>query len=75
MALGLVFIAAGILLALISVGVVRGAGTSLEAPRWVGACAGVMFALCGGAVIVGYAWRAAPGRTATCRRERPGGCA
>lgn len=55
MALGLVFIAMGVLLVLISVGVVPGAEKSLEAPRWVGACAGLMFAFCGGAIIVGYA--------------------
>jgi hypothetical protein len=54
-ALGLVFIAMGVLLVLISVGVVPGAEKSLEAPRWVGACAGLMFAFCGGAIIVGYA--------------------
>jgi DNA-binding transcriptional ArsR family regulator len=54
-ALGLAFIAMGVLLVLISVGVVPGAEKSLEAPRWVGACAGLMFAFCGGAIIVGYA--------------------
>ena len=54
-ALGLVITAAGLLLVLFAVGLVPGAEASLEAPRWVVACAGLMFALCGGAVIVGYA--------------------
>lgn len=55
MALGLIFIAAGTFIVLLSVGVVPGAEQSLEAPPWVAACAGLMFALCGGAIIVGYA--------------------
>ena len=55
MALGLVIIGAGLVLVLFAVGVVPGAEASREAPRWVVACAGLMFALCGGAVIVGYA--------------------
>jgi hypothetical protein len=54
-ALGLVITAAGLLLVLFAVGLVPGAEASLEAPRWVVACAGLMFVLCGGAVIVGYA--------------------
>jgi hypothetical protein len=54
-ALGLLIIAMGVFLVLFSVGLVPGAEASLEAPRWVGACAGLMFALCGGAMIVGYA--------------------
>jgi hypothetical protein len=54
-ALGLIFIAAGLFIVLLAVGVVPGAEASLQAPRWVLACAGLMFALCGGAVIVGYA--------------------
>jgi len=54
-ALGLVIIGAGLFLVLFAVGLVPGAEASLEAPRWVAACAGLMFALCGGAVIMGYA--------------------
>lgn len=54
-ALGFLFIAMGVFLVLFSVGLVPGAEASLEAPRWVGACAGLMFVLCGGAMIVGYA--------------------
>lgn len=54
MALGLVIIGAGLFLVLFAVGLVPGAEGSLEAPRWVAACAGLMFALCGGAVIMGY---------------------
>ena len=54
-ALGFLFIAMGVFLVLFSVGLMPGAEASLEAPRWVGACAGLMFVLCGGAMIVGYA--------------------
>jgi len=54
-ALGLVIIGAGLFLVLFAVGLVPGAEASLEVPRWVAACAGLMFALCGGAVIMGYA--------------------
>jgi hypothetical protein len=54
-ALGLVIIGAGLFLVLFAVGLVPGAEASLEAPRWVAACAGLMFALCGGAAIMGYA--------------------
>lgn len=54
-ALGLVLIAGGLFLVLFALGVVPGAGPSLEAPPWVAACAGLAFALCGGAVIIGFA--------------------
>ena len=54
MTLGLVFIAAGLGLTLLALGLVPGAPAAPEAPRWVVACAGLAFALCGGAVIVGY---------------------
>lgn len=55
-ALGLVFIAAGLgIILLFTVGLVPSAEASLEAPRWVVACVGLIFALAGGAVIVGYA--------------------
>jgi hypothetical protein len=54
-ALGLIFIAVGLCIVLLAVGVVPGAEASLQAPRWVLACGGLMFALGGGAVIVGYA--------------------
>lgn len=56
MAVGLVFIAAGLgLILLFAVGLMPSAEASLEAPRWVVACVGLTFALGGGAVIVGYA--------------------
>ena len=55
MALGLVIIAMGILFVLLAIGIIPGAEASREAPRWVVACAGLMFALAGGAMIVGYA--------------------
>lgn len=55
MALGLIFILAGVGLALLALGLAPGGESALEAPRWVVACAGLAFALCGGAVIVGYA--------------------
>jgi hypothetical protein len=54
-AFGLLITAMGVLLVLFSVGLGPGAEASLEAPRWVVACAGLVFALGGGAVIVGYA--------------------
>jgi len=54
-ALGLVFITAGLFILLFAVGVVPGAEQSLEAPRWVGVCAGLVFALCGVALIIGFA--------------------
>lgn len=54
-ALGLVFIAAGTFVVLLPVGAVPGVEPSLQAPSWVGVCAGLMFALCGGAIIIGYA--------------------
>ena len=54
-ALGLILIAAGLALVLLAVGLVPGAGASDAAPRWVVAGAGLMFALCGAAMIVGYA--------------------
>ena len=52
---GLVFVAMGLLLVLLALGFVPGGDASLEAPRWVVACGGLAFVLCGGAVIVGFA--------------------
>jgi len=50
-ALGLVCVALGLLIVLLSVG----AGAALEAPRWVGVAAGLAFVLAGAAVITGFA--------------------
>lgn len=54
-ALGLILIAAGLALVLLAVGLVLGPGASDAAPRWVVAGAGLMLALGGAAMIVGYA--------------------
>ena len=60
-ALGLVFTTAGLFILLFAVGVVPGAQQSLEAPRWVGVRAGLVFALCGVALIIGFALSAGAG--------------
>lgn len=52
--LGLVVSAMGVLIMLLAAGMIPGGDASLEAPRWVVACAGLMFALLGAALIVGY---------------------
>jgi hypothetical protein len=54
-ALGLVFMAIGLLIILLASGIVSGAEPQLEAPPWVVACAGLGFVLCGGTIIIGYA--------------------
>ncbi len=53
--LGLVVSAMGVLVLLLAAGMIPGGDASLEAPRWVVACAGLMFVLLGAALIVGYA--------------------
>jgi len=45
----------GVLIMLLAAGMIPGGDASLEAPRWVVACAGAMFVLAGAAMIVGYA--------------------
>jgi hypothetical protein len=53
--LGLAVSAMGALIMLLAAGMIPGGDASLDAPRWVVACAGVMFVLLGAALIVGYA--------------------
>jgi hypothetical protein len=72
-ALGLVFVAAGAGVGLLALGLVPGAEASLEAPRWVVACAGLMFTFCGGAVIVGYAVAGGTGPDGDLRPGTPWG--
>jgi hypothetical protein len=57
--LGLITTATGVALVLLAAGLVPDA--SRAAPRWVVAAAGLMFALCGVAMIVGYAVAGAVG--------------
>ena len=54
-ALGLVVSGMGVFIVLLAVGMIPGGAASLQAPRWVVACAGSMFVLLGAALIVGYA--------------------
>lgn len=54
-ALGLVFMAIGLVILLLASGIVPGAPPRLEAPPWVVACAGLAFVLCGGTIMIGYA--------------------
>jgi len=72
-ALGLVIGAMGGLLLLLAVGVIPGGGASLEAPRWVVACAGLMFVLAGAAMIVGYAVAGGVGPDGDLRAGTPRG--
>lgn len=53
--LGLITTATGVALVLLAAGLVPAGEASRAAPRWVVAAAGLMFALCGAAMIVGYA--------------------
>jgi hypothetical protein len=52
--LGGVFVAMGLLVICIAAGLFARPETPVEAPRWVGVCAGLMFALVGVACIVGF---------------------
>jgi hypothetical protein len=54
-AFGLFIMALGAFVVLLALGVVTGEPPSKEAPRWVGALAGLVFVLLGAALIVGYA--------------------
>jgi hypothetical protein len=52
--LGGVFVAMGLLVVCIAAGLFAHPEAPLEAPRWVGVCAGLMFVLVGAACIVGF---------------------
>ena len=55
-ALGLIVVAAGLVIAFLAVGLI-GSGTAMsdQVPQWVGVCAGLAFVLAGAALIVGFA--------------------